>query len=124
MLLALVRLKRIKLTQLALAFTSPAAPKSRYRRLQRLFQEVVFDYYAMAHLIMRLFDFRKKSFYLTLDRTNWKWGEKNLKAYPCRPVARQVIMPQAKWSMPDKYGLFFPADQNPAESIHPAVGAL
>jgi hypothetical protein len=37
MLLAVVRLKRMNLTQLALGFTSQADPKSRYRRLQRFF---------------------------------------------------------------------------------------
>jgi len=78
MLLALVRLKRMNLTQLALAFASQAKPKSRYRRLQPFFQEAVFDYDAIARLIMQLFDFYEKSYYLTLDRTNWKWGEKNL----------------------------------------------
>jgi hypothetical protein len=70
MLLALVRLKRMNLTQLALAFTSQADPKSRYRRLQRFFQEVVFDYDAVARLILYLFDFHEKLYYLTLDRTN------------------------------------------------------
>jgi hypothetical protein len=31
-----------------------------------IFQEVVFDYDAMARLIMQLFDFQEKSYYLTL----------------------------------------------------------
>jgi hypothetical protein len=65
MLLALVRLKRMNLTQLALGFASEAEPKSRYRRLQRFFQEVVFDYNAVARLIMQLFDFQEKSYYYT-----------------------------------------------------------
>ena len=69
MLLALIRLKHINLTQLALAFSSQADPKSRYRRLQRFFQYVVFDYDAIARLVMQLFDFYGKSYYLTLDRT-------------------------------------------------------
>lgn len=72
MLLALLRLKQVNLTQLALAFAGQSDPKSRYRRLQRFFREVVFDYDAIAHLIMQLFDFHNQSFYLTVDRTNWK----------------------------------------------------
>jgi len=75
MLLAFVWLKRMNLTQLA--FASQAAPKSRYRRLQRFFQEAVFDYDAIAHLIMQLFDFYEKSHYLTLDRTNWKCTQRH-----------------------------------------------
>lgn len=78
MLLALLRLKRVNLTQLALAFTSEVSLQSRYRRLQRFFQEVAFDYDVIAGLLMQLFDFQSQTFYLTLDRTNWKWGKKNL----------------------------------------------
>jgi hypothetical protein len=78
LLLGLLRLKHINLTQLAVAFESPASVKSRYRRLQRFFREVVFDYDAFAGLIMQLFDFYGQSYYLTLDRTNWQWGEKSL----------------------------------------------
>jgi hypothetical protein len=68
----------MNLTQLVLAFAGKADPKSRYRRLQRFFLEVVFDYDALACLIMQLFDFQEKSYTLSPDRTNWKWGVKNL----------------------------------------------
>ncbi|MBL0229504.1 MAG: hypothetical protein IPP76_01410 [Moraxellaceae bacterium] len=56
MLLSLLRLKQVNLTQLALAFSSEATPQSRYRRLQRFFAEVVFNY-DHRQLIMSLFDF-------------------------------------------------------------------
>ena len=78
MLLALLRLKQINLTQIAIAFTSDADVKSRYRRLQRFFCEVSFDYNAIARLIMGMFDFYNQSYYLTLDRTNWRWGKKDI----------------------------------------------
>ena len=47
-LLALIRLKQLNLTQLALGFASEAIPKSRYRCLQRFFEKVVFDYDVIA----------------------------------------------------------------------------
>ena len=103
MLLALVRLKRMNLTQLALAFASQAAPKSRYRRLQRFFQEAVFDYDAIARLIMQLFDFYEKSYYLTLDRTNWKWGEKNLNILTLGIVYKGAAIP-VYWLVLNKQG--------------------
>ena len=78
MLLALMRLKHVNLTQLALTFASQADLKSRYRRLQRFFRSVVFEYDATARLIMELFDLHDQPYYMTLDRTNWTWGEKNL----------------------------------------------
>ena len=72
MLLALIRLKQVNLTQLALGFASEADTKSRYRRLQRFFQGVIFDYDVIATLIIDLFGFTNPSYYLTLDRTNWQ----------------------------------------------------
>jgi hypothetical protein len=78
MLLALVRLKRINLMLLTLAFVSQVNPKSRYRRLQRFFRKVDFDYDVIARLILDMFGLSDQSYYLTLDRTNWKWAETNL----------------------------------------------
>ena len=103
MLLALIRQKHINLTQLALAFASQADPKSRYRRLQRFFQEVVFDYDAIARLIMQLFDLSEKSYYLTLDRTNWKWGEKNLNILTLGIVYKGAAIP-VYWLVLNKQG--------------------
>ena len=48
MLLALLQLKQVNLTQLALGFASTADISSRYRRLQRFFREVHFDYDVIA----------------------------------------------------------------------------
>ena len=50
MLFSLLHLKQINLTQLALAFPSEAQLNSRYRRLQRFFQKVSFDYDAIVAL--------------------------------------------------------------------------
>ena len=103
MLLALMRLKQINLTQLATAFSSQADIKSRYRRLQRFFQEVRFDYDMLARLIMEeLFDFYEKV-YLTLDRTNWKWGEKNLNILTLAIVYRGTAIP-IYWLILNKQG--------------------
>ncbi len=103
MLLALLRLKQVNLTQLALAFASQSDPKSRYRRLQRFFREVVFDYDAIAHLIMQLFGFHNQSFYLTVDRTNWKWGEKDLNILTLGIVYKGAAIP-VYWLVLNKQG--------------------
>ncbi|MDD5395151.1 MAG: IS4 family transposase, partial [Thiothrix sp.] len=78
MLLGLLRLKQVNLTQLALGFAGDAGVKSRYRRLQRFFARVWFDYDAIARLQMDLFDFPRQKYYLTLDRTNWQWGKTDI----------------------------------------------
>ena len=103
MLFSLLHLKQVNLTQLALAFPSDATLKSRYRRRQRFFQKVSFDYDAMADLLMKNFGFYGKNYYLTLDRTNWKWGKKNLNILTLGVVYRGIAIP-ILWEVLDKQG--------------------
>lgn len=103
MLLGLFRLKQINLTQLSLAFASEADPRSRYRRLQRFFAQVVFDYDAIARLIVGLFDFYNQSYYLTLDRTNWQWGKTDLNILTLGIVYKGAAIP-VYWLVLNKRG--------------------
>ena len=50
-------------------------PQSFYRRIQRFFAGQYFDY-RNPQLIFNMFSFDKVQ--LTLDRTNWKWGNEIL----------------------------------------------
>lgn len=104
LLLALIRAKRMNLTQLVLHFEGQASVKSRYRRrAQRFFQTVAFDYDALAHLIVQLLGFDRKSYYLTLDRTNWKWGKANLNILTLA-IAYQGIAVPVYWLVLNKQG--------------------
>jgi hypothetical protein len=47
-------------------------PSSFYRSMQRFFAQHYFDYRQIAQLIFSLFHFDQVR--LTIDRTNWKWG--------------------------------------------------
>ena len=101
--LVLLRLKQVNLTQLALAFSSEATPQSRYRRLQRFFADVVFNYDHIAHLIMSLFDFEAQGYYLALDRTNWQWGKTDINFLTLAVVYRGVAIP-VYWLVLNKKG--------------------
>jgi hypothetical protein len=68
----------VNLTQLALFFPSRALIASRYRRIQRFFSHHWLDYNEVASFVMKLFGFTENDFYLSLDRTNWKWGKINI----------------------------------------------
>ena len=103
MLLSLLRLKQVNLTQLALAFSSEATPQSRYRRLQRFFADVVFNYDHVAHLIMSLFDFEEHGYYLALDRTNWQWGKTDINFLTLAVVYQGVAIP-VYWLVLNKKG--------------------
>ena len=93
MLFSLLHLKQVNLTQLALTFLSDAKLSSQYRRLQRFFQKVSFDYDAIALLLMRNFVFYGKNYYLTRDRTNWKWGKSNLHILTLGVVYKGISIP-------------------------------
>ncbi|MEZ5534871.1 MAG: IS4 family transposase [Thiolinea sp.] len=103
MLLALLRIQRMDLGLLAVAMDSPAEVSSRYRRLQRFFSEVHFDYDALARLIYSLFGFAQQPVYLTLDRTNWQWGKKNLNILTLAIVYQGAAIP-IYWLVLNKKG--------------------
>jgi hypothetical protein len=93
MLVALMGVNTVNLTQLALTFPSRAQVPSRYRRMQRFFSECWIDYNDVARFIMRLFGFIDTDFYLSLDRTNWKWGSVNINLLVLAVVYRGAAIP-------------------------------
>ncbi|MBK8538166.1 MAG: hypothetical protein IPL59_25620 [Candidatus Competibacteraceae bacterium] len=44
------------------------------------------DFDKFSLFIMKLFGFLTQDYYLILDRTNWKWGKKNIKKLLIVPV--------------------------------------
>ncbi len=103
MLVALMGVNTVNLTQLALTFPSRAQVLSRYRRMQRFFSGHRINYNAVAHFIMRLFGFVDTDFYLSLDRTNWKWGSININLLVLAVVYRGAAIP-VYWLPPNKRG--------------------
>jgi hypothetical protein len=93
MLVALMVSGTVNLTQLALFFPSNALVSSRYRRIQRFFSHHWLDYNEVAHFIMKLFGFTKNDFYLSLDRTNWKWGKTNINLLVLAVVYKGAAIP-------------------------------
>lgn len=78
MLLAIMIVQTINLTKIANQIATKVKLPNRYRRLQRFFEGCRIDYDDVARFIFSLFRFKNKCFYLTLDRTNWKWGKKDI----------------------------------------------
>lgn len=93
MLIALMSVSTVNLTQLALIFPSRAQIPSRYRRIQRFFSGHWIDYNDVARFIMKLFGFTETDFYLSLDRTNWKWGGVNINLLVLAVVYRGAAIP-------------------------------
>ena len=72
-LLALFMVKTVNLSKLASGIGCKTKKSSRYRRLQRFFKEFRIDIDVISRFIYRLFGFDEV--FLTMDRTNWKWGK-------------------------------------------------
>ena len=77
LLLALITVRTVNLRECAVAFQSPALVDSRYKRLKRFFSGFQFHHEAIARWIFHLFA-QNQRVYLTIDRTNWRWGKSDI----------------------------------------------
>ena len=76
-------------------------PQSFYRRMQRFFAGQYFDYRQISQLIFNMFSFDQVQ--LTLDRTNWKWGKRNINILMLAIVYRGIAIPIV-WTLLNKRG--------------------
>ena len=74
--LALIVKQTCNLSSASKALPITCLPQSFYRRMQRFFAGQYFDYRQISQLIFNMFSFDQVQ--LTLDRTNWKWGKRNI----------------------------------------------
>jgi len=102
-LIGLMKVRSINLTKIALAFPSSATPDSRYRRIQRFIHQYPIDFNVIALLIMTMFQFISRNFHITLDRTNWKWGKKNINFFVLAIAYKGTAIP-IYWILLNKKG--------------------
>lgn len=74
-LIALLKVKTVNLTEIATALNPKAKISSNYRRLQRFFGEFELDYDVTAKLMVALLPQPDEGYTLSLDRTNWQFGQ-------------------------------------------------
>lgn len=74
---ALICARTVNLTQISTFFQSNAKQESSYRRVRRFFSGFSFDITVIVPLVFSLFCL-KGQLVLILDRTNWKWGKKDI----------------------------------------------
>lgn len=103
MLLTLMSTRTINLSRLACTLMSEATQSSRYRRLQRFFAQFHMDYDRIAGFIFRLFFVTGERSYLTMDRTNWRWGKKDINILTLGIAFRGTAIP-IYWMLLDKKG--------------------
>ncbi len=100
--LALFKVKTVNLAQVATAFSGRAKVESNYKRLQRFFRGFSINYAVIARLMARLVPV-EGPWYLTIDRTNWKFGKANINILVLG-IAYQGIAFPLLWSLLPKAG--------------------
>ncbi len=77
-LVALLKVRTVCLTKIAVAMPGKVLTSSKYKRLQRFFAEYDFSMDSIAKLIVRFLPIRDEKWDLSMDRTNRKSGKLNI----------------------------------------------
>ena len=99
---ALCKVKTINYDRLASGFDTEAKKNSSYRRIQRFMAEFDLPMKTISKLIFSLLP-EKTDLSLVLDRTNWKFGSKNINILMLGVSYKNVAIP-LMFSMLDKRG--------------------
>jgi hypothetical protein len=102
-LLALLKVRSVNLAELATGFGGQAQVASSYKRLQRFFRAFDLDYEVLARLLLHLFPVGEGPWYLTLDRTNWKFGQAEIN-FLVLGIAHQGMALPILWTVLGKAG--------------------
>jgi transposase len=99
---ALCKVKSVNYDKIATGFDTIADKKSSYRRIQRFMADFDFSMKIVSTLIFKLLP-EKENLVLVLDRTNWKFGSKNINVLMLGVSYKSVAFP-LMFKMLDKQG--------------------
>ena len=95
--------RTVNLTHLACHFPGRAQSSSNYRRLQRFFEQVEFDFDRLPEVLVAMMGLQAGPWRLTMDRTNWRLGRRDINILMIGVVYRGIAIP-VLWQMLDKRG--------------------
>ena len=101
-LIALMRVKTVNLSEIAVGFMGKAEVSSNYKRLQRFFRDFEIDYSSIAKLVVKVMNI-PEPWVLSIDRTEWQFGETVFNILMLGVVHHGVAFPLV-WTMLDKKG--------------------
>ena len=100
--IALCKVQTVTFEKLANAFETSVDSKSSLRRIQRFIAYYTLDEHLIARLIFSLLP-KQEGFDLSIDRTNWKFGQTNINIFMLGVVYKGVAFPLL-FTMLDKRG--------------------
>jgi len=89
---SLCKVQTVTFSKLANSFDSTANPSSSLRRIQRFIAGFSMDSNLVAKLIFGLLP-KKEDLILSIDRTNWKFGQANINIFMLGVVYKEVAFP-------------------------------
>ena len=101
--IGMITVKTVNFTHIATAFFTKSLPESSYKRIQRFFRFLKFDPFAVASMVITLFDLKDKKLTLALDRTNWKFGRLDINVLMLTVAYKGIALP-LMWSCLKKRG--------------------
>lgn len=101
-LLALIRVRTVNLSEIALGFQGSALPASNVKRLYRFFRWFEVDYTAIAKTVVTLMQI-PQPWVLSIDRTEWEFGSHRYNILTLGIIHEGVAFP-VLWAMLDKQG--------------------
>ena len=102
-LVALFKVKTVNFAEIATALNPNAKIGSNHRRLQRFFADFELDYDLMAKLVVTLVPTTGEGYVLSLDRTNWQFGQFSINLLVLGIVYQGVAFPVYRMFL-DKQG--------------------
>lgn len=101
-LFAMLSLRDVNLSKLSTGMLGRAKIESHYKRLQRFFKRFEFSFESLLGFVCELFGL-PEDLILTLDRTNWQFGKKNINFLTLGIAYKRVALP-ILWTLLDKKG--------------------
>lgn len=99
---ALIKARTVNLADIATVFTCKSKTESNYRRIQRFFEQFSIHYELLGKMLLSLLPKHQK-FILAMDRTNWKFGKKDINILMITLVYKGMSFPIC-WKLLDKRG--------------------
>src|SRR3954453_6719241 len=95
--------RTVNLSHLACLFPPRATIPSNYRRLQRLFAQVILDRSQLARVMVRIAGLVAGPWLLSLDRTCWKFGQHDINVLMLAIIRHGIAIP-GMWDVLDRAG--------------------
>jgi len=101
LIIALIKVRTVNFAQLATALPDGTLKDSKYKHIQRLFRTFPLDFSTVARFIVS--QLPEGQYLLTLDRTNWKFGQTHINIL-CLAIIQQGVAIPVLSILSDKTG--------------------